>query len=66
MESAAGAGTIIEEHLAATGSAKAAAILDDWDAYLPKFVHVYPTSEAEAPEVSGRQVVIEEKEAVAA
>jgi len=44
---------LIEAHVEATGSKKAQAILDDWEAYLPKFKHVYPMSEAEAPEVSG-------------
>jgi glutamate synthase (ferredoxin) len=44
---------LIEAHLEATGSKKAQTILDDWDAYLPKFKQVYPMSEAGAPEVSG-------------
>ena len=44
---------LIEAHVEATGSKKAKAILDDWDAYLPKFKHIYPLSESEAPEVSG-------------
>ena len=44
---------LIEEHLEATGSAKAKAILDDFEAYLPRFWHVYPSSEKNAPEVSG-------------
>ena len=34
-------------------SEKAKAILADFDNYLPKFVHVYPSSEAGEPEVSG-------------
>ena len=34
-------------------SEKAKAILADFDNYLPKFVHVYPSSEADSPEVSG-------------
>merc|ERR1719327_1605174 len=42
-----------EGHLEATGSAKAKAILDDFEAYLPRFWHVYPSSEKNAPEVSG-------------
>jgi len=44
---------LIEAHLEATGSQKAKAILDDWEAALPKFWHVFPSSEAKAPEVSG-------------
>jgi glutamate synthase domain-containing protein 3 len=32
----------IEEHLEATGSKRAQAILDGWDAELPKFVKVMP------------------------
>jgi len=60
---------LVEEHYEVTGSAKARAILDDFDAYVAtKFWHVYPASEATAPEVSG--VLAEEaaaaKEAVAA
>ena len=35
-------------------------ILENWDEVLPKFWHVYPTSEAEAPEVSGIPAGIEE------
>ncbi|EOD37258.1 hypothetical protein EMIHUDRAFT_225692 [Emiliania huxleyi CCMP1516] len=38
-------------HLEATGSQKAKAILDDWEAALPKFWHVFPSSEAKAPEL---------------
>lgn len=44
---------LIEEHVEATGSKRAQHILDNWDEYLPKFTQVYPSSEAEAPEVSG-------------
>jgi len=55
---------LIEEHAECTGSAKARTILDNWDEYLPRFWQVYPSSEAEAPEVSG--VTIDEKVAVAA
>ena len=44
---------LIEEHVEATGSKKGQMILDNWDEYLPKFRHVYPLSESEAPEVSG-------------
>ena len=44
---------LIEDHVKATGSKKGQAVLDDWDNYLPKFWHVYPSSEANAPEVSG-------------
>jgi glutamate synthase (ferredoxin) len=44
---------LVEQHLEATGSAKAKAILDDWEAYLQRFWHVYPSSEKGAPEVSG-------------
>ena len=46
---------LIEDHVKATGSKKGQAVLDDWDNYLPKFWHVYPSSEANAPEVSGVQ-----------
>ena len=44
---------LVEEHLEATGSAKARAILADWEGYLPRFWHVYPSSEKGSPEVSG-------------
>ena len=33
---------LIEHHLHYTGSARREAILDDWSAYLPKFVKVMP------------------------
>jgi glutamate synthase (NADPH/NADH) large chain len=33
----------IEKHLRYTGSARAKEILDNWDAYLPKFIKVMPT-----------------------
>jgi glutamate synthase (NADPH/NADH) large chain len=33
----------IEKHLRYTGSARAKLILDNWAAYLPKFVKVMPT-----------------------
>ena len=55
---------ILEQHVEATGSAKAKTILDNWDEYLPRFWQVYPSSEQNAPEVSG--VLAEEKVAVAA
>ena len=44
---------LVEAHLEATGSKRAAQILDNWDEYLPKFWQVYPSSEKDAPEVSG-------------
>ena len=44
---------LVEAHVEATGSAKAISILDQWDDYLPRFWHVYPSSEEGAPEVSG-------------
>ena len=53
---------LIEAHVEATDSKKGAHILANWDEYLPKF-DVYPSSEAEAPEVSGVQA---ESAAVAA
>ena len=33
---------LIENHLRYTGSSRAQAILDDWDAMLPKFVKITP------------------------
>jgi glutamate synthase domain-containing protein 3 len=44
---------LLEEHVEATGSKKAANILANWEEFLPKFRHVYPSSEKDAPEVSG-------------
>jgi glutamate synthase (NADPH/NADH) large chain len=35
--------TLIENHLRYTGSARAQQILDNWSAYLPKFVKIMPT-----------------------
>ena len=55
---------LIEAHVVQTGSAKGQAILDEWEAYLPLFWQVYPSSEMEAPEVSGVEVA--EGSAVAA
>ena len=34
--------TLIEEHVAATGSERAAAILDEWETEVGKFVKVMP------------------------
>ena len=34
--------SLIEAHLRETGSAKAAAMLDDWEQYRAKFVRVFP------------------------
>ena len=39
---------LVERHQLHTGSAKAAAILGDWDAALPRFVKVMPTDYAKA------------------
>ncbi|MEL6606054.1 MAG: hypothetical protein AAFP20_22810, partial [Cyanobacteria bacterium J06614_10] len=41
---------LIEAHADRTGSAKAKAILADWQAYIPKFWQVVPPSEADSPE----------------
>ena len=54
---------LITEHAECTGSEKAQLILDNWEEYLPKFRHIYPTSESEAPEVSGITIEEREKEA---
>ncbi|MBD2579185.1 glutamate synthase-related protein [Oscillatoria sp. FACHB-1406] len=42
----------ISAHHQHTGSAKAKAILDNWETMLPKFWQVVPPSEAESPEVA--------------
>ena len=55
VESDAGAKQLkeaIEQHLAKTGSAKAKAILADWDNYLGKFWQVVPPSEADRAEAN--------------
>lgn len=44
---------LIEEHVKVTGSSKGQQILESFDEYLPKFWQVYPSSEKDAPEVSG-------------
>jgi glutamate synthase (ferredoxin) len=44
--------SMIQKHYEYTGSAKAKAILADWQAYLPKFWQVVPPSEADCPEVN--------------
>jgi glutamate synthase (ferredoxin) len=51
---------LIEAHVEATGSKKGRMILDNFDEYLPKFRHVYPMSEKEAPEVSGVPAAVPE------
>ena len=33
---------LVQKHFASTGSLKAKALLDDWDASLDKFVKVFP------------------------
>ena len=50
--------TLIEQHVAKTGSPKGAAVLEKWDEYLPKFWQLVPPSEANTPEASDE--VIEE------
>jgi glutamate synthase (ferredoxin) len=57
---------MIEEHVEATDSKRGRKILENWDAYLPKFKQVFPSSEAEAPEVSGISVSTPRGEAVLA
>lgn len=44
---------LITAHSEKTGSAKAKAILADWDNVLPKFWQVVPPSEADSPEAQG-------------
>ncbi|MGV1014289.1 MAG: glutamate synthase large subunit, partial [Methyloceanibacter sp.] len=46
---------LIENHLHYTGSARARAILDDWETYLPKFVKVMPVEYRRALEEMARQ-----------
>jgi len=46
---------LIENHLHYTGSARARAILDNWAAYLPKFVKVMPVEYRRALEEMARQ-----------
>jgi glutamate synthase (NADPH/NADH) large chain len=48
---------LIENHLHYTGSARAKAILDDWAAYLPKFVKVMPVEYRRALEEMARRQV---------
>merc|ERR1711927_9377 len=44
--------SLIEQHVARTGSPKGQRILDDWEAYLPQFWQVVPPSEQDTPEAS--------------
>jgi glutamate synthase domain-containing protein 2/glutamate synthase domain-containing protein 1/glutamate synthase domain-containing protein 3 len=46
---------LVQNHLHYTGSARAKAILDDWGAYLPKFVKVMPVEYRRALEEMARQ-----------
>lgn len=50
--------TLIEAHVAHTGSAKAQRILDNWSDYLPKFWQVVPPSEADSPEANPAEKVL--------
>ena len=45
---------LIEAHIEKTGSAKAKAILTDWESYLPKFWQVVPPSEMDSVEAAAR------------
>lgn len=50
--------SLIEAHVAHTGSAKAQRILDNWSEYLPKFWQVVPPSEADSPEANPSEKVL--------
>jgi len=54
---------LLEEHVERTGSAKATALLADWDASLAKFWQLVPPSEKQTPEASAKA---EEKAAASA
>lgn len=49
---------IIERHFEKTGSEKAEAILNNWDAEVKNFVQIYPPSEANSPFVKGMDDVV--------
>ncbi len=55
--------SLIEAHVAHTGSAKAQRILDDWSEYLPKFWQVVPPSEADSPEANPAEKVLSSAQA---
>ncbi|KAF7819096.1 ferredoxin-dependent glutamate synthase, chloroplastic [Senna tora] len=44
--------SLIEAHVEKTGSGKGAAILEDWDKYLPLFWQLVPPSEEDTPEAN--------------
>jgi glutamate synthase (NADPH/NADH) large chain len=48
---------LIENHLHYTGSARAKLIIDDWAAYLPRFVKVMPVEYRRALEEMARQQI---------
>ncbi|MFH7242870.1 MAG: glutamate synthase large subunit [Spirulina sp.] len=50
--------SLIEAHVAHTGSAKAQRILDNWSEYLPKFWQVVPPSEADSSEANPAEKVL--------
>lgn len=50
--------SLMEAHVAHTGSAKAQRILDNWSEYLPKFWQVVPPSEADSPEANPSEKVL--------
>jgi len=49
---------LIQAHVDATDSKKGRHILENWKEFLPKFWHVFPSSESEAPEVCGRLAAV--------
>ncbi|KAK4281941.1 hypothetical protein QN277_013381 [Acacia crassicarpa] len=46
--------TLIEAHVEKTGSSKGAAILKEWDKYLPLFWQLVPPSEEDTPEANAK------------
>ncbi|XP_078442782.1 ferredoxin-dependent glutamate synthase, chloroplastic-like isoform X2 [Wolffia australiana] len=49
---------LIEAHVEKTGSEKGAAILKDWDTYLPLFWQIVPPSEEDTPEASADAEIV--------
>ncbi|XP_010543537.1 PREDICTED: ferredoxin-dependent glutamate synthase 1, chloroplastic/mitochondrial [Tarenaya hassleriana] len=56
--------SLIEAHVEKTGSGKGAAILKEWDKYLPLFWQLVPPSEEDTPEASAQYVRTETGEVI--
>lgn len=52
---------LIQSHVDRTRSQKGQIILDNWEDYVSKFWQVFPSSEANSPEINSNPITVEEK-----